>query len=494
VYDQGGPKSGQKRKQVSKDDPELPQDDSEPNKQDGRTTEAARTRTTMSAEKGKEIARNNVPSYRESQPGQRAEENESDIAPQPEPLDSVMASEPDYTVGSSDISDLQSTSSSNTASAAFVNGDDKTQHTMPSACSIDSGPDSAIDMFYWPANDEMDFTMMLPTPDETMIPDPFASVSLHPAEPDAMTRSQSMSTGNDNQCDTILVDISTFTSKLSSTAPIIPTPPSSSSSSRPASHSSEANQKPRAIGKQSQSTPSSSHDQACHCLGNIADLLDKHEAEKDNPSTDGVDDWLASLKESIRYLNDMLVCVKCVRKPENMTILMFLADSILSSCKGHVNQYLLLQQQQSNTGDNSNSSSKKTGTSISTNATVMRHSTYAAAAPPPCTSPECESSSIGGGGGSHPIYFGSYSVDSGSPMMETLVKTMILWHLRELQACVNLMKTVSATSAGVDPERFSKCFHRASATQARITSLVNQLTPLSLPHPATGESVASFLA
>lgn len=442
----------------------------------------------MSAEKGKDIARNDNSNYREGDSGQRAEEREGDVNLQSEPLDSVMASEMDFTVGPSDIAELHRTNNSRAASA-FVSGEDNPRHTMPPACPIDSGPDSAIDMFFWPENDDLDFSLMLPTPDEIMTPDPFTSSCLPAAEPDALTRQQAMSgkthgakqdsvslgitnAGHDSECDSISVEISTFTSKLPSAAPAIPTPPSSSSHSRATSsssgstsHSSEASQKPRAVGIQAQS-PNSGRRQACNCLGIIADLLDKHEAEKDNASMSGVDDWLASLKESIKHLNDMLVCAQCVRKPENMTILMFLADNILSSCEGHVNQYLL---QQLSIDDGNIKRKQNNGNA----AAIHSH----------------ESS-----GGSLPIYFGSYAVDSGSPMLETLVKTMILWHLRELLACMTLMKTASATSAGEDPERFSKCFRKATATQVRIASLVDQLTPLSLLHATTGEPMTSYLA
>lgn len=486
-----GPKSGQKRKQVTKDD----EDDSESNKTQGRTIEVGRKRTTMSAEKGKDNARNDVLDSREVDSGQRAEERDSDGGPQSEPLDVVMTSEMDYNMGPSDIPELHHTISSRAASA-FVNGEDKPRHTMPPACPIDSGPDSAIDMFFWPADDDLDFSLMLPTPDEIMTPDHFTPPSLPPGELDALARPQAMSVkdhgvkqdsvslgitnaGDKNQYDSSLVEISTFTSKLQSAAPAIPTPPSTSSHSRatssssgPASHSSEASQKPRAVGIQAQS-PNSGRRQTCNCLGIIADLLDKHEAEKDNASTSGVDDWLASLKESIKYLNDMLVCAQCVRKPENMTILMFLADSILSSCEGHVNQYLL---QQLTIDDGSIKRKQNNGTAAAVHPRAAPHA-------------ECE-----GGGGSLPIYFGSYAVDSGSPMLETLVRTMILWHLRELLACMTLMKTASATSAGEDPERFSKCFRKATATQVRIASLVNQLTPLSLLHATTGEPMTSYLA
>lgn len=451
-----------------------------------------RKRTTMSAEKGKDIARNDVSNYREVDSGQMTEERESDIRPQSEPLDSVMPSEMDFTVGPSDISELHRTNNSRAASA-FVSGEDNPRHTMPPACPIDSGPDSAIDMFFWPENDDLDFSLMLPTPDEIMTPDPFTSSCLPAAEPDTLTRPQAMSgknhgakqdsvslgitnAGHESEFDSISVEISTFTSKLPSTAPAIPTPPSSSSHSRAtssssgsASHSSEASQKPRAIGIQAAQSPNSGRRQACNCLGIIADLLDKHEAEKDSASTGGVDDWLASLKESIKYLNDMLVCVQCVCKPENMTILMFLADSILSSCEGRVNQYLL---QQLSINDGYGKRRQNNGDA----AAVHSHAAPRA---------ECESL---------PIYFGNYAVDSGSPMLETLVKTMILWHLRELLACMSLMKTASATSAGEDPERFSKCFRKATATQVRIASLVNQLTPLSLLHATTGEPMTSYLA
>ncbi|KAF3760419.1 hypothetical protein M406DRAFT_335085 [Cryphonectria parasitica EP155] len=165
---------------------------------------------------------------------------------------------------------------------------------------------------------------------------------------------------------------------------------------------------------------------ACQCLQNVVLLIEELESEGNTVSTRTIDTWLASLKESLRCVEAMLRCASCGDRPENMTILTFLTDRIMSSCERHIDAYL----------DSAGPGSRSTG------GIQNRRSSHHSSA----------------------VYFGEYMVESPYET-EIIVRNLIVWQLRTFNARINDMKDVSATV------NMDSLFRKVTSTKRRIATL-----------------------
>ena len=173
-----------------------------------------------------------------------------------------------------------------------------------------------------------------------------------------------------------------------------------------------------------------SHDQkqqgVCQCLQRVVLLLEELDCPPEGGGVQEPDAWLSRLKEALRCGEVLLLCSSCQAKPENVSILGFLADRLTTMCELIVGKYVeILENGQCNGLDNA------------TNAAWL-------------------------------ISLGEYEIDCINEW-SVLLRAMIIMQLRAVDGLVNRLKGVTNLVNGEGLRR------KMDVTQKRILTLLDKV-------------------